>query len=165
VIVPVLFGFLASVAVLAAGGILLFRRPVHCSISFSVCCAALAGLYGLLSLPLVAAAQFLVGVCLTGLVIMTTTVGFRAGARMRGTHWTFIAGVPFLVLLVWAIVNGAIGEPVLTSPPIWAMSARHLTVLGQQWVDKHAVALVLVGLLLLTGIISVASLARQAREL
>lgn len=54
------FYFLASIAVVAALGVVVMRNPVYCALALAVVFIALAGLYVLLSAPFLAAAQVMI---------------------------------------------------------------------------------------------------------
>jgi NADH-quinone oxidoreductase subunit J len=167
-IVTAIFGFLALIAVLGAGGVLLYRRPLACGLSFLLCCTALAGLYLLLNTWFLAAVQLVVGVFLTGTVIaicipvlgIDTRQG-RSYVRPHRTLWYVPAGLAFLALAYWGITEGTLGEPVISSPPVWAVRGEHVPALGRELITRYLVPFTLLGLLLFVSIVSVAYLIRQ----
>jgi NADH-quinone oxidoreductase subunit J len=160
-IVTILFGLLAAIAILGACGVLLCRRVLHCGLSFLLCSAALSGLFLLLDVHFLAATQFAIGVCLTGMMISIITSAHNAEAHPGFTLPYAAGGALFLALALWAIVKGQMGEPVLSSLPMWATRGDHISALGRELVGRYSLPFVLFGLLLLVSIVSAVHLHRS----
>jgi len=157
-----LFAFLSTLAVLGAGGVLFLRRTMHCAFSFLLCGVALAGLYLLLSNPFLAAVQ-LVGVFLTGAVLVSGVLAFDPDVHGRHALWFWPAGAVFVGVTIWGIARGRIGVPILRSVPMWAVQEGHVAAFGRELLTRYLVAFELLGLLLLVSIVGVTYLARQSR--
>lgn len=166
-----LFVGLALIAVTSAGGVLLCRRVLHCGLCTLFCGLALAGLYLLLNMHLLAAVQLAVGVCLTGMVgaiclplVEDHPKQEAGGARKGGPIWMALAGLPLAALTLWGIWGATISKPVLDLPPMWAVRGEHIWVLGRELLTRYLPVYALLGLLLFTAMVSVAHLIRQGRR-
>jgi NADH-quinone oxidoreductase subunit J len=178
-IISVLFVVLAVLAVASAGGLLFFRRVDRCVLSFLLCATALAGLYLLLNLQFMAAIQLTMGVGLLGSLLVTSlpisreqpgstpqrvvddTPGSGPLDRLR---WVVVAAVAFAAAVYWGIARGTIGEPVPTSPPVWAVPGEHIPALGKEITTSYLIPFALLGLLLLACVVSAAYQFRQGKE-
>jgi NADH:ubiquinone oxidoreductase subunit 6 (subunit J) len=169
-----LFGLLAVMAISGAGGILFCRRRLACVSSWVLCSAALSGFCLLLDLYFLAAAQFTVNLYLAGIILATGRPERGAPAREitspshPGRVLWYIAGGAFFVGLAWllatrnqAIAQEMLGEPTLNSLPMWAARGDHVSTLGQELANRHAVLLALLGVLILASIVSVAYVRRS----
>lgn len=159
--IPAFFGLLALLAVIGAGGLLLWKKPAHHILSFLGYGIALAGLYLLLGLPLVAAIQ-LIGIVLSNVLLLAINVSNEpTKADHRSWLWAAPVGLILLGLLSGLIVSGRLGEPVLTSIPMWAARQEPIVAFGQELLTNYLVLLELWGLLLLVGIVAVTYLLRE----
>lgn len=162
--VTVLFAVLAILAIAGAGGLLVLRSPEHCLLAFVLCSGALAGLYLLLNLQFLAATQIAVGVGLTGIVFAAILPSRQEQRGSTQRLWYACAAVGFGAVAGWAIANGVLGEPVLASPPVWAVRGGAIPALGHELVTTYLVPFALLGLLLLVCVVAVTYLHRSARE-
>ena len=166
-IVTVLFVLLALLAVAGAGGALFLRRPLHGALSCTLCTAALAGLYLLLGSPFLAAVQ-LAAVFMAGVLRVGAALVFGPRLPERRLRWPLLAGAALLGIAAWgiaaaAVTAGRIGAPILRSVPMWAVQEEHVRAFGRELLANHWVVWDLLGVLLLTGIVAAAYLARQGR--
>ena len=158
----VALALLLILAVTGAGGVLLCRRPAQCCAAFILCCAALAGVYGFLDLRFAAIVQAAVGVGLCGLVFIIVLPWFERQDQRTG--WYALTVVPLLALITWVLSRSAVRDLTAGPPlPMWAVAGSHLAALGREWIGRHAVLLILLGLLLLTSLVGVAYLIRDRR--
>ena len=115
----VAFWVLAPIAVLGALGMVLGRKPVHSALSLAVMMLALAGLYASLDAPFLFVVQiivytgailmlFLFVLMLVGVSTTDSVVETNKGHRVA----SFIAALGFAVLLISAIGNAILGQPV-----------------------------------------------------
>jgi NADH:ubiquinone oxidoreductase subunit 6 (subunit J) len=162
--VTLLFAALAAIAILGAGGLLFLQRITHCLHSFLLCAAAVAGLYLLLNLQFIAVTQLTVGVVLVGIVVTVSLPGGRGQSHNAPRPWHILAAVAFMVIVCWGIMRGSIGEPILTSPPVWSVRGEYIPALGRELVSTHIVPFALLGLFILVCIISAVALLRQSQE-
>jgi len=159
VIITVSFVALAVLALAGAGGLLFYRRVQHCVLSFLACVAALAGLYALLNLGLLAAMQLAVHAGLVSLLFLELPLA-QSRATSRRSVWLLIAVAPFLAVTIWGLADGTLGEPALALPPVWAARGNVVSSLGQQLGTGYQVPFALVGLLTIVCIVSTAYVLR-----
>jgi NADH:ubiquinone oxidoreductase subunit 6 (subunit J) len=162
--VTLLFAVLAVIAVAGAGGLLFLRRITHCLLSFLLCAAALAGLYLLLNLQFVAATQLTIGTVLVGIAIAVNLSDGRDQQRDEPWPRYILVATGFVTIVCWGIARGSIGEPILTSPPVWSVRGGYIPALGRELVTTHLVPFALLGLFILVCIVSAAALLRQSQE-
>jgi NADH-quinone oxidoreductase subunit J len=163
-IVTALFVLLSVCALIGAGGALFCRQALYCGFSFLLCAIALTGLYLLLDTRFLAATQLTVGVCLTGIVTVVSLSNSKTSVRPRHPPWYALIGLVFAALAYWGIARGRIGVSVISSPPVWAVRGEHTSAFGRELVTQYSVPFALLGLLLLTGIVSTGYLIRQDRR-
>jgi len=115
----------------------------------------------ILDLRFAAIVQFAVAVGLFGLVFLAASSWFEQQSTRR-TWWIGLTSVPFAALAAWALSHSGIRQ-VGAGPlvPTWTVSGSHLAVLGREWLTRYSVILVLLGLLLLTGLVSLTYLIRD----
>ena len=161
-ITTILFVLFALLAAGGAVGVLLLRRAAHCIYAFLVCCAALAGLYVLLNNPFAVAVQ-LIGLLAAGLLL---TLGVSMwGEKSPQRRWAYLPlGLIWLAVAGWAVVSGGIGEPALTSVPMWAARTDPIPALGEELLSRHTVMFELFGLFLLVSMVGVAYAIRHGRR-
>ena len=159
-IIPVAFIALAVLALAGAGGLLFYRRVQHCVLSFLACVAALAGLYALLNLGFLAAMQLAVHAGLVSLLLLELPLA-QSRATSRRSVWLLVATAPFLAVTIWGIADGALGEPALALPPVWAARGNVVSSLGRQLGTVYLVPFALVGLLTVVCIVSTAYVLRR----
>lgn len=156
----VTFAILALLALVGAGGLLLYRRILPCLASFFTCAAALAGLYLLLNMQFMALVQLLTGFSLAGAWLTANLSSFP-----EERHRPALRYLPPAVLLgaaiCWSILRGRVGEPIPISSPVWAARGTYLSALGEQLSGPYVTLFVLVGLLLLAAMVSAAYLGAQ----
>ena len=165
-IVSALSVVLAALAVAGAGGLLLFRRMDRCVLAFLLCAGALAGLYLRLNLQFIAAIQITVCVGLLGALLATSLpLGCeQPKGAPHGGGWSILAAVPFAVAVTWGIASGTIGEPILTSPPVWAVQGGYIPALGRELATSYLIPFALLALLLLVCFVSAVYLLGQGKE-
>lgn len=155
------FALLLLLAIAGAGGVLLFRRPGQCCVAFVLCSTALAGIYGFLDLRFAALIELAILAGLFGLVFIVVLPWFGRHTAPR-TWWASLVVLPLTVLITLVLSQSAIQEsaagPLL---PMWAVTGSHLAALGREWFTRHAVLLILTGLLLLASLVSTAYLVRD----
>jgi NADH-quinone oxidoreductase subunit J len=168
----VLYIVLSLLAIGSAVGVLACRRTAYCVFSWTLCGVALSGLYSLLNMPFPAAVQFIVGVCLSGMILgigvgraRTPPASSNRTRRAPGrTIWYLLAGTIFGLAASWSVARGSIGEPTWNLPPIWASGSKHIAALGQEWNTHYAIPFALLGLLLLVAIAGTTYLVRASKE-
>ena len=179
--IPITASFVALALVAAAGaiGVLVHSRTMYAVLSFLLCGLSMGGLFLLLNMPFLAAVHLVVQVCLTGMVLVLgassltepqTQGGQGKDARLsvparltRHVAWGMGLGILLLLPMGWVIAHASVAEPVLSSLPMWVTPGGHIAALGDQWLDYYPVALALLGLLLLTGIVSAVCLLRPKK--
>jgi NADH-quinone oxidoreductase subunit J len=107
---------LAIVAVVAALGMVLARRAVHCAMLLAVVMLSLAVMYAMLGAPFLAFVQVIVytGAVLMLFLFVLMIVGITAAdsiiETIRGQRmWAALGGIAMLVLLILVIGHAAIG--------------------------------------------------------
>jgi NAD(P)H-quinone oxidoreductase subunit 6 len=161
-IVVVFFWFLSIIAVLGAGGILFYRHTLYSSLSFLLCGISLTGLYLLLNAPFLAAAQFVLIVYMTGMLIVMNLPAQEKSVRRHHALWAgLVSGLLFVALAYWGIAQGNMGELAIGSPPVWAVRSEHVSALGQELSTRYLIPFMLLGLLMFAGIVSSTYLIRQ----
>ena len=158
--ITALFIVLSGIAIIGAVGALLCRRVTNCLYAFLACGGAVGGLLLLLDLQVAAVVQFTLCVLVVGTSLALLPPGSRTGdGGPSGERWWPLAAVVAVgVPLMWSVARGSVGEPVLGAPPMWAIHKSHLAALGEEWVGRHTVLLLLLGVLLLVGIVGAARL-------
>jgi NADH:ubiquinone oxidoreductase subunit 6 (subunit J) len=162
--VTLLFAIFATIAIVGAGGLLFCQRVTHCLLSFLLCAAALAGLYLLLNLQFIAVTQLTVGAVLVGIVVTASLPNGQSQQRDAPRLWCVLTAIGFMAIVCWGIARGSIGEPILTSPPVWSVRGGYIPALGRELVTTHLVPFSLLGLFILVCIVSAAHLLRQSQE-
>jgi NADH:ubiquinone oxidoreductase subunit 6 (subunit J) len=175
-----LFILLAVVALGGAAGILICRQVTHCVFSFLLCCLALGGLYLLLNMQVLAVLQLATSVFLAGTLaavgIPAAREATQADHRLplharaeranirRALSWPAWIGLLFLSLVAWVLAHATTGEPVFSSPPIWAVPGGQAAALGQELATHYLIVFALLGLLLLAGFASIGYLIQQGKR-
>jgi NADH-quinone oxidoreductase subunit J len=160
--VTLAFVLLALLSIVGAAGLLFLRKVTHCAGAFLLCCVALAGLYLLLNLSFLALVQLWVVFLMASLIVMGATMISRQSTRSERQVLGFLPVALLLsVTAFWAITQGELGEPVLQSTPMWAVRGEHIAAFGQELLDNHLVPVGLVGLFLLTSIVSISHVIRS----
>lgn len=115
----VAFWVLAPIAVLGALGMVLGRKPVHAALSLAIMMLALAGLYASLDAPFLFVVQIIVytGAILMLFLFVLMLVGVSTTDSLveaiRGHRAaSFVAALGFAVLLISAVGNAIVGNPV-----------------------------------------------------
>ncbi|MBN1583882.1 MAG: hypothetical protein JXA89_24455 [Anaerolineae bacterium] len=164
-IVTLSFILLAFLAMAGAVGVLFFRRTLHCAYSFLLCCVALVGLCFLLNLAFLALVQLFTTLMIAGLLAVGTPGSQHNPASLLRPklRWLPVALI-LLAIIIWAIIGGRIGEPILQSTPIWAIHGERVAAFGQEMINNRLVLLELVGLFLLASIVSITHLTRQSQK-
>ena len=167
-IASVLFVLLTLLAITGAAGILCCRRVSYCGLSFLVCGVAVAGLYLLLSMQFLAALQLALSIALASTVIVVcqaalVSVNARESSHFRRLLWCAPLGLLFAALGLWGISGAAIGPAATSSAPMWAAPGEHIPALGRELLTRYSTLFTLLGLLMLTGLVTVGYLARQGQ--
>src|SRR6187200_3602085 len=112
------FWILAPVMVVCALGILFARKAVHCALLLAVVMISLAVLYAVQDAPFLFVVQIIVytGAILMLFLFVLMLVGVDASDSLvetiRGQRvWAALAGLGFALLIVAAVVNGIVGQP------------------------------------------------------
>jgi NADH:ubiquinone oxidoreductase subunit 6 (subunit J) len=175
-----LFILLAVVALAGAAGVLICRQATHCVFAFLLCCLALGGLYLLLNVQVLAVLQLATSVFLAGTMAAVGIPAAREATHAdrrpplharaarasirRALSWPAWAGLLFLALVAWVLAHATTGEPVFSSPPIWAVPGGQAAALGQELATRYLIVFALLGLLLLAGLASIGYLIQQSQR-
>ena len=159
-IVTLLFVLLGLLALGGAIGVLLLRRPSQVVFSLGLCGLALCGLYLLLNLPFLAAVQFVLVLATSAVLMLALSLVVQSPSLLPRHVWGYAIGLLCLGVLAWDILNGKLGQSVPDILPVWAVLGDRTQALGQELLARYLVPLELLGLLILTAIVSVTHLTR-----
>lgn len=167
-IVSVLFALLSLLALTGAAGVLCCRRVSYCGLSFLLSGAAVAGLYLLLRTEFLAALQLAVSVALSTTVIVicqaaVVSVQARESSHFRRLLWCAPLGLLLAALGLWGIGSAELGSATTSSAPVWAARGEHIPSLGKELLTRYSALFTLLGLLMLTGIVTAGYLTRQGQ--
>jgi NADH:ubiquinone oxidoreductase subunit 6 (subunit J) len=101
---------------------------------------------------------------LVGILVTVSLPGERGQQHNAHHPWYILAAAAFMFIVCWGIARGSIGEPILTSPPVWSVRGEYIPALGRELATTHLVPFALLGLFFLVCIVSAAALLRQSQE-
>jgi len=158
-------GALVLLTVAGALGVVLLRRVGACCAAYLVCGLALAGIYYLLGLHLLAVVHLMLGVSLAGMLLHPAArIAAQQCDELARPRWIALAGAPLLALIIAALSRASVGNLVPGSAPAWAARERQAVALGRELLAHHTITLLLLGTLVLVGIVSLVSLLRVPGE-
>jgi NADH-quinone oxidoreductase subunit J len=151
------FLFFATVAVVSACGVVLFKNPVHSAVSLMVCFVQIAAVYILLHSPLLAAVQVFVYVgaimVLFIFVIMmfeihqATLEGFMPGSKYIAFAFSVVLGLSMLGLI---FSSPLLSQLPLPTPSLTEDSVREL---GMAMFTRYLLPFEVVSIVLLVALV------------
>ena len=161
------FWVLAVVAVVAALGMIVFRRVVHCAMLLAVVMLILAVMYAMQGAPFLAFVQVIVytGAVLMLFLFVIMIVGISAADSLvetiRGQRaFAAVAGIALLVLLILGVGHAAIGP---AAPSAARNGDANVTGLAGLIFTKYVFAFEVTSALLITAAIGAMVLANRER--
>lgn len=163
---PLLFIFLATVAIGAALGMLLSRNPVSSALWLVLNLFCIAGLYLTLHAEFLGVIQVLVyaGAIMVLFLFVIMLLNLAALPRLQDVSWgkvvSFFLGTAVLTLLVYTIAMSldALPEPVAAVQAAETGSARTI---ATELFTRYALPLEVIGVLLLVATIGAVMLAKR----
>jgi NADH:ubiquinone oxidoreductase subunit 6 (subunit J) len=158
----VLFGAAAAAALAGAVGAVTSRDLVRAVMALGVALVGIAGLYGLLQAPYLAAIQLLVyvgGVLTVVLfgILLTRREGDERVTVARGRVWPAVAAALGFAAPVAIVILRA-------TPAAWAFEPESTSSVGARFVGEHLLAFEVLSVVLLVAMIGAILLARPERS-
>ncbi len=165
-IAPILFILLATVAVVAALGLILSRNPVVSALWLILNLFCISGLYLTLHAEFIGIIQILVyaGAIMVLFLFVIMLLNLGSLPRLQSVNWkvvaSFAAGAAILGLLTYVL---AASFDVLPGPVVAEEAAvtGTATAIGLELFTRHALTLQIIGILLLAATIGAVMLAKR----
>jgi NADH-quinone oxidoreductase subunit J len=161
------FWILAVAATVAALGMVLSRRAVHCAVLLAVVMLSLAVLYALQGAPFLAFVQVIVytGAVLMLFLFVLMIVGISSSdstvETIRGQRlYAAVAGIGLLILLILVVGHATIGK---APPASAAFGSANLTGIGTLLFTKYVFPFEITSALLITAALGAMVLAHRER--
>ncbi|MBI4063939.1 MAG: NADH-quinone oxidoreductase subunit J [Elusimicrobia bacterium] len=157
----VLFCFLAATAVASAIGVVVVRNVVHGALLLGLCLTMVGGLYGILGADFLFGAQILIYV--GAIAILFLFVVLLSGRRAEFAEKPLNAMAPQAALaafLIFALVGGILAqvrEALHSLPPAAAATTSSV---GDLILGRYAIAVEVLGLILLVALVGATLMAR-----
>ena len=163
----VVFWVLAVVSVLAALGMILSPKAVHCAVLLAIVMLSLAVLYATAGAPFLAAVQIIVytGAVLMLFLFVLMIVGVSAVDSLRETIrgqrlWAGLAGIALVVLLALTVGHAAIGP---AAPASLRFGAGNVTGIATLIFTRYFFPFEVTSALLITAALGAMVLAHRER--
>jgi NADH-quinone oxidoreductase subunit J len=163
----VVFWVLAVVSVLAAVGMILSPRAVHCAVLLAIVMLSLAVLYATAGAPFLAAVQIIVytGAVLMLFLFVLMIVGVSAVDSLRETIrgqrlWAGLAAIALIVLLALTVGHAAIGP---AAPAQLSYGATNVTRIATLIFTRYFFPFEVTSALLITAALGAMVLAHRER--
>jgi NADH-quinone oxidoreductase subunit J len=163
-----IYWLLSIASVLAAIGMVLVRRAVHCALLLAVVMLSLATFYAMQGAPFLAFVQIIVytGAVLMLFLFVLMLIGISSSDSIEETikgqrMWTALAAIGFAVILILGIGHAAIGQAV---PQTQALNGSgNLTGLATLIFTTYVFPFEVTGALLITAALGAMVLAHRER--